>query len=180
MYSLGRVVVGHESVLDIESAAYILSLRVRQTFWEHGSCFDVFDLARYCSFFAAFLCSWNMARQWTEHIVPSTTDSPRTVHHVSFAMRWLFPSEGQSRGAGFLLQRESGWLPRTGRRPPVPVTEGRLLLLFLTSNTNPPVFNMVILSNGPAGMDLHGSMFTKVYNNPKLERLFKLEGGCKV
>jgi hypothetical protein len=159
----------HTSVLNLESAAYILSLRVRQAFWDyarladdHSSLsdeqrcsFDVDNLFLYCRFFSAFLGSWNMARAWSLRSIGCrrfTITDTKLVYYLGFAMRWLCPSNDQpgGTGTGFPLQRESGRLPKTGRRPPSLVKEGRVMFLFSSTTDIPPVFSMVVLSNcGP-------------------------------
>jgi hypothetical protein len=92
----------HTSVLNLESAAYILSLGVRQAFWafrpsqDHsgssgdymnrsssdshggasdgdGSSFDVSGLYLHLQFLSAFLGSWNQARRWAPQVFGSRT-----------------------------------------------------------------------------------------------------------
>ena len=139
-----RLVTLGREVMDLKSAAFILSLQVRQQF----QAVDADRLLHY-RFLVSYLSSWHLAREWLLGLyVLRSTSAPR-VAMIHFSMRWLCPTEPLPAFVGFLLQREWGVLPKPGNRPAVSVREGRISLRFVSSFSIPPIFSTVILQDFP-------------------------------
>jgi hypothetical protein len=132
--------------MDLKSAAFVLSLVVRQQFHDANRGWARFAHYR---FLASYLCAWQLAREWLlRPFYFRLHEEPRAVM-INFAMRWLCPTEQLPGFVDFLLQRESGLLPKPAGRTPVLAREGRISLRFVSSFSIPPVFSTVILQDFP-------------------------------
>ncbi|KAK3297305.1 uncharacterized protein B0H64DRAFT_457373 [Chaetomium fimeti] len=153
--SVWLITLGRE-VMDLKSAAFILSLQVRQQFQAVDG-----DRLLHYRFLASYLSPWPLAREWLLHLCfLRLTGVPRVIM-INFSMRWLCPTEPLPGFVGLSLEREWGLLPKPGNRPAVPVREGRVSLRFVSSLSIPPIFSTVILQDFPVDRSNLGSkLFT--------------------
>jgi len=104
---------------------------------------------------------WQLAREWVGHQVyrqshvNEITGHRRWVMNLCFAFRWLYPTPQLPGDAGFLIHRDSGWLPKLEGQPKTMVREGRILIRLVSPEGLPALSSTVIIRdivNGDEGL----------------------------
>lgn len=133
--------------LNLESAAFILSLQVRLQFPGHDPSWTERQSFLQLRFLACYLSSWPLCREWLNYPFHIQWHDGRDVPVTCacFAVRWLYPAREAPIDAGFAVQRESGWLPKSGGGRGALVKEGRLLVRSVSTCGVPFVSTTVIL-----------------------------------
>jgi hypothetical protein len=165
-----RLITLDRDILEIKSAAFILSLHTRQSFPNLSPSAAALERFLHYRFLVSHLGPWNLAREWLLYpfLIRPVAQSNGPVHiaTISFSMRWLCPTQISPGFVGFLVQREHGLLPKPGGRP-VTVKEGRISLRFVSSLSVPPVFSIVMLEDFPIACSNLGPKLL-AYKNPAL------------
>lgn len=155
-----RVLALNKPILKLESAAFILSLQVRQMFEKLGSDLSKQTiLSQYLKFLICFMGRWNIARRWLEQPHFYQIGGNSATANVCFGFRWLYASKlakALPDDVGFLMRRDHGvhgvnFERKVNYSYDGVFYEGRIFLHFVSTTTVPPASSMIILQDDGMG-----------------------------
>ena len=151
--------------MNLESAAFIISMLVRQRLLEvdNTSFWRDTELFLQYRFLVCFTGSWSVARELLDNpLFPFGSYESGTILNCHFAFHWLSPSKELKPDFGFFMEREYGNLIKPGGGPEALIREGRVLIRFPSNTGTPHASRAVLLGDCP---NTHRGPFLSVHIN---------------